>query len=225
MIRAVIFDLDDTLIDRRAALDSFLDWQAFELFGDKPSLVARFKDRFCELDSNGRVWKDVVYSQLSREFDLGNHSSMDLLAVFEQRFAEFCQTLPFVKEMLDALKAQGLKLGLITNGRSPFQEEKLFAVGLCNSFDVVLVSASLGISKPDKAIFNLCCEQLSVTPCEALFVGDNPRDDIDGAKNAGLKTVFIPGASADYCDSADARCGNYREFGQILAQLNGGPGV
>ena len=78
MIRALIFDLDQTLLDRQRSLLKFLNWQV-QLLGFKQPEQKKWITRFIELDHQGRVWKDMVYTQLVLEFELNPMKAEQLL--------------------------------------------------------------------------------------------------------------------------------------------------
>jgi putative hydrolase of the HAD superfamily len=95
---------------------------------------------------------------------------------------------------LRELRRRGLKLGVITNGPGPLQRRKLAALGLDRSFDAILVSGEEGVRKPDAEIFRRALGRLGVAAHEAMFVGDHPVADVEGAHGAGLLPVwmFVP---------------------------------
>jgi putative hydrolase of the HAD superfamily len=104
-------------------------------------------------------------------------------------------------EMLESLRGR-LPLALITNGAVDTQWEKLRAVGLDHAFDAVVLSADLGIAKPDPAIFHVALDKLGVAPERVWHVGDSLRTDIAGAKAAGLTAVWLNRAVAPRPDDA-----------------------
>ena len=83
-----------------------------------------------------------------------------------------------------------MKLGVVTNGGQDRQRKKLDAMGLSDTMDVILISGAEGIRKPDRRIFHRALSRLGVEPREALFVGDHPEADIEGALGAGLDAVW-----------------------------------
>lgn len=95
---------------------------------------------------------------------------------------------------LRTLRRNRKKLGVITNGRTTRQQNKLELLGISDAFDTVLISESEGIRKPDLAIFQRALERCGGESCEALFVGDHPEMDVAGAVRAGLTAVwkFVP---------------------------------
>ena len=74
MCKAVLFDLDQTLLDRNTSLKSFLNWQVNDLQLIYQAQKEIFIQRFIELDANGSVWKDLVYRQLIDEFKIVQYS-------------------------------------------------------------------------------------------------------------------------------------------------------
>jgi putative hydrolase of the HAD superfamily len=82
-------------------------------------------------------------------------------------------------------------LALVTNGAACLQREKLAASGLSDHFEVVVVSADLGVAKPDATVFEHALSQLGVDADRAVMVGDSVSKDIDGALAAGLEAVWV----------------------------------
>ncbi|MGO4105148.1 HAD family hydrolase [Leifsonia sp. YAF41] len=113
---------------------------------------------------------------------------------------------------LDALEQAGVRLGLITNGDLAFQQRKLQVTGLESRFEQVVASGSVGVAKPDPAIFRLACDLFGVAPASAVYVGDRLRTDAIGAAAAGLTGVWLDRhgapeaalAASPYAESADA---------------------
>lgn len=100
-----------------------------------------FKKRFIELDRHGSVWKDVVYTKLIEEFSL--MQSLDtLLQSYIEDFNKFSIAFEGVELAIKNLYQQGYQLGLISNGKVPFQENNFKALGLNEYFSSVLVSGN-----------------------------------------------------------------------------------
>ena len=217
-MQAIIFDLDQTLLDREGSLLRFLAWQCDGMLGPYLDDKAAFISRFVALDDNGKVWKDEVYRALLEEFPLGDWLGDELLSVYELCFCAFAIPKPGV---LDAVKelAESYKLGLISNGKTPFQERNFRGLGIASYFESVIVSAAVDLRKPDPAIFHLGCGELGVLPEEAVYVGDNPEADIRGARDAGLKTVFVPSSKYPECLLADATCSDMNLLVATIQQV------
>jgi putative hydrolase of the HAD superfamily len=99
-------------------------------------------------------------------------------------------TFEDVVPVLDAVKER-FTIGVITNGASCLQRQKLLDTGLADRFHSVSVSGELGIGKPDVRIFEHALSQLGATAQEAVMIGDNLTRDIAGAVAAGMKAVWI----------------------------------
>lgn len=189
-IKAVLFDLDGTLLDRESSLVSFVrdQYERFPQFQVVPSDV--FLRRFVELDQHGYVWKDKVYQQLLEELSIVELEWTGLLDDYLRRFQEHCIGFPNLLSMLTELTTSGMKLALVSNGYGQFQYDNFKALGISHMFDEVLISEWEGLRKPDPAIFHRALTKLGVTAEEALFVGDHPYNDIQASRAAGLRTAW-----------------------------------
>jgi putative hydrolase of the HAD superfamily len=187
MINAVLFDLDGTLFDRAAVVNTFITRQHDRL--NLPCDKAAYLARFIELDQNGTVWKDKVYTQLVEEFALP-FSMNALLADYVMHFSECVEPFPHLEQLLANLKAQGKKLAIVSNGIGQFQISTIHALGIEQYMDAILISEWEKLRKPDARLFERACAKLEVKVAESLFVGDHPHFDIEGAKGAGLLTAW-----------------------------------
>jgi putative hydrolase of the HAD superfamily len=90
-----------------------------------------------------------------------------------------------------ALAAAGVPLALVTNGASCLQREKFAASGLADHFDAVVVSGDLGVGKPDASVFRHALSLLGAPAGSAVMVGDSLDRDVEGARAAGLRAVWL----------------------------------
>lgn len=97
---------------------------------------------------------------------------------------------PEVPAVLAALRAMGLKLVVVSNWDSSLPS-LLSRLGLGDAFDDVIASAAVGVSKPDRGIFDEALRRADVAPGAALHVGDSPVDDYRGARDAGLHALLV----------------------------------
>jgi putative hydrolase of the HAD superfamily len=125
-------------------------------------------------------WRAVVRAATGVEDD---RVFQDLYAHFER--AEAWRVAAGAATALVALRELGLGLGLISNWDVRLVG-LLTRLDLTHLFDVVIVSAVERVEKPDPAIFLLACRRMGFAPNQVLHVGDDPRDDVDGARAAGL---------------------------------------
>ena len=191
MIKAVLFDLDETLLVRKAAIRTFIEDQ-YQRHGAVLAGIGRdrYVARFLALEDEGRTPKAVVYPQLAAELGLSATIAADLLADYQAIYPRYAVLSPGATETLVALRARGLKTGIVTNGSAVVQNGKIDATGLRPLLDIVLVSEAEGLRKPDRRIFELALQRLNLTAHEVIFVGDNPAADVDGARTAGLLAVW-----------------------------------
>ncbi|GLX69335.1 HAD family hydrolase [Paenibacillus glycanilyticus] len=203
-IKAVLFDLDGTLLDRDSSLALFIADQ-YERF---PELQAVDKEiwakRFIELDQHGYVWKDKVYQQLLEEHQIEHISWNELLEDYLRVFQKFCVGYPNLHSTLSSLKNHGIKIALISNGYGQFQHDNFQALNISQFFDEVLISEWEGLRKPDPAIFHRALAKLGVTAEEAVFVGDHPDADVRASQAVGMKALWKQNHASSTDVQADA---------------------
>ena len=220
MIKAVLFDLDGTLLDRDQSLQRFVNDQyerLYEFLSHIPK--EQYVSRFIQLDKRGYVWKDKVYQQLIDEFTITSVTWEALLQDYLNEFKHHCVGFPHIHEMLEGLKKNGFALGMITNGYGQFQMDNINALNIEKYFDVILVSEWERIKKPDPQIFINALQKLYVEPSESIFIGDHPENDVKAAQNVGMKGIWKK--DAEWNDvQADAVINDYLELSAIIENLN-----
>ncbi len=191
MIKAIIFDLDGTILDRNASLKHFLATQ-YDRLAEKLNQITKidYISRFVELDCRGYAGKEKVYKTILSEFDIQTISCEELVSDREIHFIDSCIPFPNLIETLDILTKTGYLLGMITNGRGNFQRRKIQMLGIEKYFPSILISEVEGISKPAAEIFLRALGNLDVLPDESVFIGDHPINDIMGAQSVGMKAIW-----------------------------------
>jgi len=191
MMKAALFDLDGTLLNRDASVELFIEQQYERLKGVLGSIPKeQYIARFIQLDKRGYVWKDHVYQQLVEEFHLVHITWEELLQDYLNEFKYSCVPFPNLIPMLEQLKRDQLALGMITNGYGHFQMDNIKALAIEHYFDVILVSEWAGMKKPDPQLFLNAIEKLNVLPHECVFIGDHPVNDVKGAQHVGMKGIW-----------------------------------
>ena len=219
MLKAVIFDLDGTLLDREASVVRFVIRQHQRYKALHPISVETYIRSFVALDDGGMVWKDKVYQQLLAEHEIKGVSWKELLQDYLKSFAQDCVGFEGMEAMLAALKGEGYVLGMVTNGRSPFQEGNIRALGIENYFSTIVVSDAVGMRKPEPEIFLETLGRLKVTADEAAFVGDSPKSDIWGAQGVGMKAIWKRNARWGECEEADGVCDHMSQLPALIRSL------
>jgi putative hydrolase of the HAD superfamily len=191
MIRAVFFDLDETLYDREALVHELVAGQYGAFARELPGISRdHFVSRVLEMDDHGDGDKAQGYRRLVAGWQLNLDLADRLCADFWSNYDRHCSLPADTETTLQVLRSHGKRLGVITNGGTERQRSKLAALGLLDIFDVVLISEAEGVRKPSPEIFRRALERCSVEAGESVFVGDNPETDIEGARNAGLRPIW-----------------------------------
>jgi putative hydrolase of the HAD superfamily len=202
MIRAVIFDLYDTLLyltdpivqeTRHAiALRAGVDPDAWAGLW-RGNVVDRMLGKMGGLD-------DEIRGMLQQ---LGPAPPPALVAgLVEEQIAGWARAVTLYPEtlpVLAALRQRGLKLGLISNC-SADAGATVARIGLADFFDAITLSCDVGLMKPDPAIYQHTCEALGVTPPESMFVADGAFGELDASRALGMLTVKVeqPNQSGDF---------------------------
>lgn len=215
-IKAVLFDLDGTLLDRDLSLLEFVSDQ-YDRYSELQIVNKEsFVKRFIELDNHGYMWKDKVYQQIINAFSIQNMEWTLLLEDYIRNFQKYCIGYPNLLSTLTELKSSNIKLALVSNGFGQFQYDNFKALHIEHLFDEVLISEWEGLRKPDKAIFNRALAKLDIAAENALFVGDHPDNDIRASRDVGMKTVWKRNKQFETVVDADAVINNLEELINIV---------
>jgi putative hydrolase of the HAD superfamily len=219
VIRAVLFDLDRTLVDRDNAILRLFQsqWLRVRAEVSPDQTEAAFVARLLALDNKGYANKTEMYERIVQEFMLPSGLARELEHEFRENYARSVATFPDTLATLTSLRRKGYVLGIITNGTSRVQQTKIYGTGLQAFMSAVLISETEGIKKPHLEIFQRALQRLGVAPDEAVFVGDNLVADVHGAKSAGMKAVWYADQPGAACDEAD---GVITALGELEAWLD-----
>jgi putative hydrolase of the HAD superfamily len=144
---------------------------------DEPSLLA-LRERCAE----------VLHASLPSSGAIGaiEPEEMTQLLMASLRFSAFDDALP----ALEAARQRGLRLVVASNWDVSLPEV-LQRVGLLDRLDAVVTSAEVGARKPDRRVFVEALRRAEVAPADALHVGDSLREDVEGARAAGVRAVLL----------------------------------
>lgn len=206
-IKAVLFDLDNTLIDfmRMKKLASKAAAKAMVEAGLKTKSKDLAKELFNFYLEYGIESDDAFTKFLEKKVGVVEPRivAAGVNAYLKEKYLHL-EPYPGVVETLKELKKKYLKLAVVTDGLRLKAWMRLNAAGLDKYFDVVVTYEDTGKKKPAKEPFLKACGELNVKPQECLMVGDWPERDIEGAKAIGMKTCLVKygnfrdGSIADY---------------------------
>ncbi|MGB8696168.1 HAD family hydrolase [Acinetobacter sp.] len=203
-IRAVLFDLDNTLTHRDQSILAYSQHLAHtyqqQLQHDQisqiPSIIRRIDNGGYpkkELLTHPSIAASVGYA-LQQELTWSSLPDLDELTQFWfQQFGLSAVAMPGANSLLAELKQQGYKLAVISNGGHATRLTILQGLGFSHYFDEIISSELVGISKPNPEIFLHTSRQLNIVPENCLFIGDHPVNDIQGATQAGMKALWLQG--------------------------------
>lgn len=205
VIRGVLFDIDDTLVDLETAMGRTLhhvgadtlahlseaDWEEYKrLFSRDPhGYYERFLDgelTFAEQRLHRVRHAQAGFTAEPLEGEYAQRWNAAYEANLPLHFAPYDDVVP----VLDALDAAAVPYGAVSNNVHDYQRAKLNRAGLGRVAALVGIDA-VGVAKPDPGIFLEGARLLGTAPHETLYVGDNRLVDAEGAQNAGLVGVWL----------------------------------
>lgn len=200
MIRAVLFDFDDTLHSRVEAWRQFSLQFVRELFPEADETEQQQKaHELWEMGGCGRGFRpgeyvdipyETLFGELKEKWGLSDRVDK-LIRRCHQLFAGCVQVFADTVPSLRKLKEAGLTVGIITNGRSFLQNRKLYYSGLLPELDCAVVAGDEEVSKPNPELFRRTALRLGIPPEDCAYVGDNPLADLAGARSAGMLPLYL----------------------------------
>ncbi|WP_232275191.1 HAD family hydrolase [Paenibacillus sp. 481] len=207
MYKAIIFDLDNTLLNfnlsEQTAMEQAIashhlqdgwEWESFWA----TFRPINFKYWLGRIESNSSIEQVLEHSFIDTFTSLNLDTSLcnPLIETYWEMFCNRCDLEPGAEQILEDLK-ETYTLAVITNGIGVAQRKRLEAGNLHHYFDALIISDEVGYWKPDLQIFQTALQQLSLNTDEVLFVGDSLNDDYLGAVNAGIDFCYYNRSGAD----------------------------
>ncbi len=207
-MKAVIFDLDNTLLDLMrlkeecidAAVDAMID---AGLAMPKAKALRLLKSMYMKDIENQRIFQRFLRKATGR---VDPRMLAYAILAYRRVKSGFLAPYPGTKKTLIAVKEKGLSLAVVSDAPREQAWQRLCALNLDDFFDVVVTFDDTRRKKPAREPFLLALRRLRVAPKEALMVGDWPQRDIRGAQRTGMKTAF-------------ARYGNQNFAGRVGADF------
>ena len=191
--KAVIFDLDDTLISEVAYAESGYRTVA-SVINKKYGLDKDAVQIFEELLDLFNTDHKNVFNRFLKDNGLSDDrdSVMELVEAYREHLPEI-DYFDDVRPALEGLKNKKIITGILSDGYSVTQRQKVRALGAENDFDIIILTDDLGRDawKPSPRGFQIIEDRYKLSPDEILYVGDNPKKDFYLSRSAGIKTARI----------------------------------
>jgi len=226
MIKAVIFDLDDTLYKELDYVRQGFWNVAQSLNVDDTERVYQRMNQLLDTQGRGKIF-DVICQEWRLNLPIKQlvdayRDTQPMLSMYED-----------AEELVGMLRQRGLKIGVITDGCSKVQHNKMNALSLEKCMDVLVATDDLGkdtngemLCKPNPKVYEYALDKLACKPQEAIYIGDNPKKDFIGAKQLGMQTIRIIREIGDHMQDvaddlheADWTVQDLREVKQLLFGL------
>ena len=191
MIKAVIFDLDETLYDEMQFVRGGFGAVAEYIAKSKGMLQNEVYMLLHEvLTEYGR---GKVFDIVLKQFSLYNEASVSTLVNIYRTHEPKLRLYPEVQSVLSSLRKKNYLLGLITDGDIGVQQSKVKALEIKDFFECIIFSNKYGIDRQKPSIFpyQKALQKLALKPKTSIYIGDNPYKDFVNAKKIGIYTVRI----------------------------------
>lgn len=200
ILRAIFFDVDDTLYSttdfaHRARVAAIENMIRFGFRMSKAYALAELDEVIAEFSSNYEQHFDKLLARVPRHYHDGINPAILIAAGVAGYHETKYRELSAYEDVVEVLKLlrryTTLKMGIITNGITIKQAEKLVRLDVYQYLDpgLIFISDQIGVNKPNTKFFQRACREAGVRPNEAIYVGDHPTLDIDPPNNIGMISV------------------------------------
>lgn len=225
MIKAAVFDLDHTLFDRYATIKAITPdiIAGFELADGITADIFAEELSYADKQFVHKGWKKIheylVNKNIFKVIPTYDEYAKNVLKCFKKTTVKY----DFANSVLKEIRSMGIKTALITNGTPELQYFKIKSLELEDCFDEVIVSGETPYEKPDERIFQLMAEKLGIKTGEMLYIGDHPKNDVDGSRNAGCIPVWVKTTGTwifPEISKPDLQVETVKEIPQLIKDLN-----
>jgi putative hydrolase of the HAD superfamily len=225
MIKAIIFDLDDTLYNEREFVFGAFK-EVSDYLADKYKLneTIVYEDIIQIFKEYGR---GKIFNMICEKYSIDENIS-ELIKIYRES-KPLLNLYKDAEEILLWLKANNYKIGLITDGMSMVQWNKIDALRLKSRVNSIVVSDDLGKDywKPHEKPYRECIKVLGIREDECMYVGDNPNKDFIGARKLNISTIRIIREAGDHMKvsleeayEADYKINSLKDIIKIINILN-----
>lgn len=196
--KGIIFDLDDTLYSEKEYVKS-----GHKAVSDY--LGGGFEEKLWNFFENGKAAIDELLAELNREDEKN-----EVLSIYRNH-NPIIHLYPGVIKMLKELKDKGMKIGIITDGRSEGQRNKIDALGLKGLVDDIIITDELGgiqFRKPCDIAFRILLTKWRMNPADVSYVGDNADKDFQAPQQLGMKCFWLKNTDGIYQSQSEIGCIN-----------------
>ena len=209
-IKGVIFDLDDSLYSEKEYVRS-----GYKAVSDY--LSGKYENKLWAFFEEGKAAIDELLKELGRE-----NEKEEVLNVYRFHKPDI-HPYPMIKEMIEELKAKGIKVGIITDGRPEGQRKKLEVLGL--EVDDVIITDELGgaqFRKPCDIAFRIMMTRWRLNPSDIVYVGDNPAKDFQAPQQLGMRSLWFKNPDGLYSAEGTMQfVSSINEIADILTEQEG----
>jgi putative hydrolase of the HAD superfamily len=218
--KAILFDLDCTLIERRISLhryaEKFIDDYRSQLNTHDVEATAAF---IINADGGG-YREEERYRDIAIGLDWNHPPHVKEIEEHWWDFTPLASVLmDDALEVLNEIRNRKILLGMVTNGSIRMQSKKIETLEIESYFQKIVISEEVGVNKPDPKTFLAALDGLDVDPEEAWFVGDHPEKDIMGAQRLGMQAFWMEGWQ-DWPEELDVPHTPIRCLGELLSFIS-----
>ena len=191
-IDAVLFDLDNTLLDRDTGFLRFCQ----ELFHTSGVMGQTHTEEeavalMVSFDASGLRSRHDMFNDIIRQWPGVFQDVEQAMQVYLASYPRMLVLDASTRALLEDLQDRGVPCGIVTNGGSIMQMNKIRESGLEGLVQSIVISEEVSVAKPDRRIFERALADIGANPLTTMFVGDNPDADILGAKEVGMHAAWI----------------------------------
>ncbi len=231
-IKAIIFDLDETLLDAPKGLEEAQKKTAKKInkhytpekTGLKTKQIIKKLSEFDDEMNRKRKydrdeWWPLFLKRIGVDEEISNSLIEELTETYWNTYINSAEPYPSAKSVLEYLDEKGFLIGLLTDtdGSGIPKRERIDPLSFSGLFDAVVVGGEdTEDSKPDSECFQLTSQKLEVEPKKCCMIGDKPFTDIKGANSLGMKTILIKRREWDSKEEPDLKIENLKEIKNLF---------